>query len=327
MNAKATRVLDEEANADASSDGPYRDLLLRLSQQSVLKHSDAFADVAWDEPAMAIDPDDVRWELPATDPLAQTEWYHTQSDSVRSRIGLHRVAVNMKIGLQFESTLKRGLLEFASRLPNGSPEFRYVYHEVIEEAQHSLMFQEFVNRTGLEVAGLPWYMEFGSRRVIKLGRYFPELFFIFVLGGEDPIDHVQRESLRTEDVHPLLDRIMRIHVTEEARHLSFARHYLKRTVPRLGRIRRHILAVGTPLILGQMAAQMLQMPRVVIRSYRIPEEVLSQAYRDNAQSQRFVKDALREVRELSVGLGIVTPLSRQIWKAFGIWDNPRRAPS
>ena len=58
----------------------------------------------------------------------------------------------MKAGLQFESVLKRGLLEYAFRLPDGVPEFRYAYHEVIEEAQHSLMFQEFVNRAGLDVA-------------------------------------------------------------------------------------------------------------------------------------------------------------------------------
>ena len=58
----------------------------------------------------------------------------------------------MKIGLIFESVLKRGLLEFASTLPNGAPEFRYAYHEVIEEAQHSLMFQEFINRTDLTAA-------------------------------------------------------------------------------------------------------------------------------------------------------------------------------
>src|SRR5262249_47979467 len=47
-------------------------------------------------------------------------------------------------GWQFESVLKRGLLEFALRLPDDAPEFRYCYHEVIEEAQHSLFFREFV---------------------------------------------------------------------------------------------------------------------------------------------------------------------------------------
>src|SRR5213078_2166833 len=93
---------------------------------------------------------------------------------------------------------------------------------------HSLMFQEFVNRSGLNPPGMPKLMQFGSRGVVKMGRRFPELFFLFVLGGEDPIDYVQRRELRSgQELHPLLERIMRIHVTEEARHLSFARHYLK----------------------------------------------------------------------------------------------------
>src|SRR5436305_3112807 len=156
----------------------------------------------------------------------------------------------MKAGLQFESVLKRGLLEYAFRLPDHSPEFRYAYHEVIEEAQHSLMFQEFVNRTGLEVAGLTWDLKFGARRVLHLARRFPALFFVFVLGGEDPIDHVQRTMLRSgRDLHPLLERVMRIHVTEEARHLSFARQYLRTNVPTLGRFRRHAIAIQAPIIL------------------------------------------------------------------------------
>ena len=82
------------------------------------------------------------------------------------RIGLHLIATFMKIGLQFEGVLKRGLLEFALRLPNGSPESRYAYHEIIEEAQHSLMFQEFVNPTGYDIGGLVWWQRVGARLVI-----------------------------------------------------------------------------------------------------------------------------------------------------------------
>ncbi|HUC36943.1 MAG TPA: diiron oxygenase [Acidimicrobiales bacterium] len=326
MSDTITSLLDEETTTDATQEDAYVDLLKRLSRQSVVKHFDSYADVPWDEPEMAVDPDDPRWELPHTDPLACHDWYRSQPAGTRSRIGLHRIAVNMKVGLQFESILKRGLLEFAARLPNGSPEFRYAYHEVIEEAHHSLMFQEFVNRTGLEVPGLPWHMEFGARRVIKLGRRFPELFFLFVLGGEDPIDHVQRQALRADhEVHPLLERIMRIHVTEEARHLSFARHYLKRKVPKLGWLKRQVLAIETPFILGQMSSQMLTLPKVVARTYGVPRKVLAEAYGHNPESKQFVKDTLRKVRELAVELGIVTGPSKAIWKGFGIWDDPRRA--
>ena len=100
-----------------------------------------------------------------------------------------------------------------------------------------MMFQEFVNRAPFDLPGLPWDMRLGSGFIVKLGHRFPQLFFMFVLGGEDPIDHVQRQELRGDrDLHPLLEIIMRHHVTEEARHLSFARQYLKRDVPaaRLG---------------------------------------------------------------------------------------------
>jgi hypothetical protein len=318
-----TNTLDEEQAADTARSDAYRDLLARLSHQSVVKHFDAYADVAWDDPEMSIDPDDPRWELPDDDPMSRTEWYRSQPASVRSRIGLHRIAVNMKVGLQFESVLKRGLLEFAAQLPNGAPEFRYAYHEVVEEAHHSMMFQEFVNRSGLDVAGMPRRLEFGARRVVKLGRRFPELFFLFVLGGEDPIDYVQRQALRGgRDTPPILERIMRIHVTEEARHLSFARHYLKRNVRQLGWLKRQALAIETPFILGTMAAQMLYLPPQVVRAYSIPRKVVRRAYREDKSTRQFVKDALRKVRELAVELGIVTPVSRAIWKAFGIWDEP-----
>jgi len=318
-------VLDEESSTDASRDDAYHELLARLCKQSVAKHFNAYEDVPWDDPDMAVELDDPRWELPAPDPLARTEWYRSQPAGVRSRIGIHRTAVQMKIGLEFESVLKRGLLEFAARLPNGAPEFRYVYHEVIEEAHHSLMFQEFVNRTGLDVPGMPWPVRFAAERVVKLGMRFPELFFVFVLSGEDPIDHVDRQVLRSDDLHPLLERILRIHVTEEARHLSFARHYLKRQVPKLGWFRRQILAIETPIILRVTAGQMLLLPKVMVGIYGIPRWVVEDTYKKNPEAWQFARDALRKVRELAVELGLVSGPSKRLWKAFGIWDDPRRA--
>jgi len=244
-----TTTLDQEQH-----DTRFDDLVRRLSHQSVVKHFDAYGDIDWDSPELAIDQADPRFEFEPESPLGATQWYRSRPQPLRARIGLHAIVGNMKAGLQFESVLKRGLLEYAYRLPDGSPQFRYAYHEVIEEAQHSLMFQEFVNRSGLEAPGLTWDMELGSRRVIGMARRFPALFFVFVLGGEDPIDHVQRKVLRSgRDIHPLLERIMRIHVTEEARHLSFARQYLRDTVPNLPRRRRTAIAIQAPITLATMA--------------------------------------------------------------------------
>ena len=60
-----TTTLDTEQRADAASADAYVDLIARLSHQSVVKHFDAYADVAWDDPEMRIDPEDPRWEMDA----------------------------------------------------------------------------------------------------------------------------------------------------------------------------------------------------------------------------------------------------------------------
>jgi len=315
-------TLDEEQVADTSADDNYRSLIERLSRQSVDKHFDAYADVPWDDPEMRIDPTDLRWETFGDDPVASTSWYQALPQEERARIGLHRVATAMKMGAQFESVLKRGLLDYATTLPNGSPEFRYVYHEVIEEAQHSLMFQEFVNRSGFDPPGLPWYMRFGSRFVVQTARWFPQLFFLFVLGGEDPIDYTQRRQLRSGEGHPLLERIMRIHVTEEARHLSFARHYLKRTVPELGPVRRFILSVAAPRLLWVMSRAMLMPSKSLLGQHGMPKGTLRREM-DRDQARQFVKDSVGKVRRLCVELGIVTRFSKPIWKLSGLWDEPK----
>jgi hypothetical protein len=327
MDANATTmlgreyVIPEEERASTRKAETFPALVARLSRQSVVKHFDAYADIAWDSEEFRIDPADPRWELTEDDVLGATSWYRSLPQPARAQLGLHMDATFMKIGLEFEGVLKRGLLEFAATLPNGAPEFRYAYHEVIEEAQHSLMFQEFVNRTGFDTPGMSPVLRFLGNRVTQLGRRFPELFFVFVLGGEDPIDHVQRTLLRGgREIHPLLRRVMQIHVTEEARHLCFARHYLKEHVPSLGPLRKLALAVQAPIILGIMAQIMLRPSAHLVRAYRIPPAVIAEAYGKNPRHRTKTLESLRKVRVLCDELGIVTPLTARLWRMLGIWE-------
>jgi hypothetical protein len=229
------------------------------------------------------------------------------------------VATFMQIGVEFESVLQRGLLEFAQRLPHGSAEFRYAYHEVIEEGQHSLMFSEFVRRAGLPVRGLAWWQRIGARQVMRFSRTFPELFFVFVLGGEDPIDHVQRQSLASgREMHPLIRRIMQIHVTEEARHLCFARHYLRRQVPKLSRLRRFVLSRRAPVILAIMSQMMMRPPATVVRTYGIPAEVVRKAYTRNPEHRARTQQAVAKVRALLAEMGLYEGGAVRLWKVLGL---------
>jgi len=315
--------LDEEehiALRDRSSRDKFEALVRRLSEQSVLKHYDAYADIPWDEPEFAVDQDDPRWELPEADPLGSSDWYRNQPAGVRSRIGLYRYASAAKLGGEFENVLKRGLLEHAFRLENHDPTFRYIYHEVVEEAHHGMMFQEFVNRSGLPIDGMPKHLRAGANSVVLMGRVFPELFFIFVLGGEDPIDYVQREILRRErELPPVIETMMRHHVTEEARHLSFARHYLKQEVPKLGFIRRTIMSIAAPIILGIMAQMMLKAPAGVAREFHVPDDVMRASYHRNPQIAESTRDGVKKVRKLCREIGLLNPVSTVLWRVLGIY--------
>ena len=293
----------------------------RLSRQSVDKHFDAYADIGWDDPDMAIDPDDVRFAVLDLDPLGQTDWYRSLPAPERSRLGLHRVATAMRIGWEFENILQRGLLEHAFWMGNGRPEFRYLHHEIVEESQHTMMFQEFINRSAMDVRGMPRDMKVVSRAVIWMSRLFPELFFLFVLGGEDPVDYLQRRQLRSADSHPLVERIMRIHVTEEARHLSFARQYLKRHVPALGLVRRRILADVAPLLFGVMGRVMVYPSRQTRRTFGIPRPVFTGAMRSPA-GRALLRESVAKPRRLCAELGLMTRPARLLWKAMGVWEDP-----
>jgi P-aminobenzoate N-oxygenase AurF len=299
-------------------DTTFESIVRRLSRQSVEKHFDAYDDVAWDDPDFQIDLDDPRWRLPSIDALGQTDWYHSQPPELQSRIALHRIAACMRVGWEFENVLQRGLLSLAMRLPNGSPEFRYAHHEIVEESQHTMMFQEFINRTGLPIKGMRWFERFAAEKlVVPMGRLDPTLFFLFVLGGEDPVDHMQRQQLRSGVPHPLLERIMRIHVTEEARHISFARNYLKARVPQMGAPRKAVLGVIAPVLYGVMSRMMCDPHPQLRQEYGVPASVMKEAKRSPAHRQ-LLANCGSKPRKLCTELGLVNRWTARIWDFMGL---------
>ena len=153
-----------------------------------------------------------------------------------------------KVGLHFESILIRGLMEYAFWTPNGSPEYRYCLHEAVEECNHTMMFQEMVNRIGADVPGMPRMLKWVQPVIPLVAGPLPIPFWFGILAGEEPIDHTQKNVLREgKTLHPIMERVMAIHVAEEARHISFAHEYLRKRVPHLPRRKRFWLSLYVPL--------------------------------------------------------------------------------
>lgn len=303
----------------------YHDTLRTLSEASVHQHFDAFTDIAWDDPAYAVDQRDPRWVLPEADVLGRTAWYRSLPHDEQVRVGLYRQANVTKVGLQFEQVLVSGLMNFTFTLPNGSPEFRYATHEATEETHHTQMFQEFVNRSGMDVAGAPRLFRWLAPLLPLFANRVPVGFFIGVLAGEEPIDHVQKSILRAGDeMHPLLQRIMQIHVAEEARHIGFAHQYVEHRAARLGAFQRFLLSLVFPVIMRWLADVILVPSRQARRDMGIPRSVVHEVYWGAPESKRMLRDLFGDVRMLAENAGLVNRVSRVLWKVLGIDGRPSR---
>lgn len=320
-----TTQMDRATTQTPDARAAYDDRLRTLSEASVEQHFDAFVDIAWDDPAHAIDPADPRWRLPEFDPLGRHPWYRSLPQEEQVRIGLYRQANITKVGLQFEQILIAGIMNYAFSLPNGSPEFRYATHEATEECHHTQMFQEFVNRSGQKVSGGSLFFRVLAPVLPLFAKWVPFGFFMGVLAGEEPIDHTQKAVLRsTHDQHPLLRRIMQIHVAEEARHIGFAHQYLEHHAPRLRRRDRWILSVLTPVIMRWLCDEIMKPSRRARRDMGIPDDVVRDVWWDAEESRKVLRDLFADVRMLCERCGLMNPASRRVWRAMKIDGRPSR---
>ncbi len=190
---------EKTAGAHVPQHTGYYDTLRTLSEASVEQHFQAFKDIAWDGPDMQIVPGDERLILTDADEIGASDWYKSLPRERQIEVGAYRYAQIAKVGRQFEQVLIAGVMHHLITMKDGNPEFRYAMHEITEETHHVQMFQESVNRfvaaTGMDnVAGAPRWFAHAAPLITLFGGIFPEIFFVGILGGEEPIDTCRSPS-------------------------------------------------------------------------------------------------------------------------------------
>jgi hypothetical protein len=302
-------------NMDVLDDTAYVDTLTTLSEGSVRRNFNPYTDIDWETPEFAVIPDDERWVLPATDPIGRHPWYQAQTKERQIEIGMWRQANVAKVGLHFESILIRGLMEYSFWTPNNSPEYRYCLHEAVEECNHTLMFQEMVNRIGADVPGMPRLLKWVQPFIPLVAGPLPIPFWFGILAGEEPIDHTQKNVLREgKTLHPIMERVMAIHVAEEARHISFAHEYLRKRVPHLSRLKRFWLSLYVPLTMRILCSAIIVPPRAFWKEFDIPRSVRKDIFFSSPESRKMLRDMFGDVRMLCKDTGLMNPVAKLIWR-------------
>lgn len=158
--------------------------------------------------------------------LYGTELWEQLSEQQRLELSKHELISVATSGIWFEALLMKILLnEFYNSDPT-TAHAQYALTEIADECRHSTMFAKMANWAGVPHYGpVPWL-----REVAKL---LPVLVsgpsaYASVLVAEEILDRLQRDQMNDENVQPLVRMVNRIHVLEEARHVTFAREEVAR---------------------------------------------------------------------------------------------------
>jgi hypothetical protein len=181
--------------------------------------------------------------------LYGTPLYATLSQEQRVQLSWHEFASVSSVGLWFELILMQGLLRYAYDLDPQSSHAQYALTEVGDETRHSIMFARAADRLAPGARYRP------TRLIHQLGRLYKTVaagpsLFASVLVAEETLDCLQRELMNTPGMLPLSHDVARIHVTEEARHVAYARTAVARQVPKLSRSQlelHRVLTVATSI--------------------------------------------------------------------------------
>jgi hypothetical protein len=199
----------------------------RLLNSSADKFYDPEVDIDWNAPLAAgmVYTPDHRISLHGT-PL-----WDRMSPEQRLELGKHEVASIASNGIWFEVLLMQMLLKEVYRTDPTTRHAQYALTEIADECRHSTMFARAIEKVGAPAYGPPPLLRQLGKLLPVIG-YGPALYGS-ILVAEEILDRIQRESMADPKVQPLVRMVNRIHVLEEARHVTFARQEVVRGMAEL----------------------------------------------------------------------------------------------
>jgi hypothetical protein len=209
-----------------------RTVVNRLLKSSARLSYDPDVDLDWDAPEVP-----GLWAMqPERMSLYGTMLWDRLSEEQRIELSKHEVASVASVGLWFEILLMQLLLKEVYRSDPTDARTHFALTEIADECRHSTMFGRAIGRFGVPA--------YGPRpKIRRLAKVFPLISrgagaYASILIGEEPVDRWQREQMNDERIQPMVRMVSRIHVLEEARHVTFARDELEKAVARMGRTER-----------------------------------------------------------------------------------------
>lgn len=200
----------------------------RLLKGSVKRSYAPVVDIEWDTP---LEPDKF-FLPPKLVSLYGTPLWESMSREQQIELSRQELANTLSAGIWFENILNQALLR---KMMHQDPTARATHYELTElgdETRHMVMFGRAIERIGAKPVRPRLY----QRMIINTLPFFfrGSVLWVAALIGEEIFDSLQRQMMDDPELQPFVQRVMRIHVTEEARHIQFARDGLRKRTSDMG---------------------------------------------------------------------------------------------
>ena len=275
--------------------------LVAASERTTL---DPFREIDWSVPI-----NDSAYHLPPELlPLYGTPAWDAMDEDDRIAYSRHETAALCGAGIWFENVLMQVVLRHLADIPVTDPAHRYLLVEVADECRHSMMFGEFIRR-----AETPAYCPTLSPHFLSDDAPGARaVSYLLILAVEELLDYMNRATMRDERVHPTSRAIARLHVLEEARHVSFARTYLAELLPTLTDEERTVVADAAP-VLVEVVADLSVDPAVY---EQLGIEGGHEMARANPHHTATVVAGLAKLTTFLTEIGVIDDAHRAAWGAL-----------
>ena len=270
---------------------------------------DPFRDVDWSIEVA----DDSQYHLPPTKlPLFGTPQWEAMTEAERRTYSRHECAAVCAAGIWFENKLMQIVLRHLATMPVTDPAHRYLLVEVADECRHSTMFGEYIRQ-----AGTPTYAPETGGSGLDAVDELPggrAMGYLLILAVEELLDTCNRATMRDDSIHTVSRQIAKLHVLEEARHVSFAKTYLTEVWPTLPADERAEAAAVAPFAVDYVA-------RLMVNDDVYAELGIAggaEAARANPLHRARIVADLAKLTDFLVKLGVIDDTNRGAWVEHGL---------
>ena len=294
------------ASPITSTTGPTREEFSeRLLKGSVKKSYAPIVDIDWAAP---LDPDKF-FLPPKLVSLYGTPMWDGMTRAQQIELSRQELVTTLSAGILFENILNQALLRGLVHQDPTARAAHYALTELGDEARHMVMFGKIIERLGAKptrprryqrmiVNALPWMLR-GS------------LLWVAALVGEEIFDSLQRQMLDDPELQPIVQRVMRIHVTEEARHIQFARDGVRKRVTDMPRI--HKLWVANLHGAGGLYFRDLFTSRVPYRRAGLDAHTAQRVARASGHHHDVTVSGFAPLAAFLDEVGLMGPIARRLW--------------